>query len=132
VTATRAEVVLDASAAVRIVLGLAPDVRGLFADRRVSAPDLLALEAANALAAYARRGDLAPALAVGMLGDLLALPLELVPARGLAAPAQEAAIQLGLTVYDAAYVVLAASIDATLVTADRRLAASHERSEPWS
>jgi predicted nucleic acid-binding protein len=128
VTGTRADVVLDASAGVRFVLGLAPDLRRLFEDADVSAPDLFALEAANALRAYAARGDLTAAAATDALADLLALPIALVPSRALATGSLGAALELSLTAYDAAYVMLARSLRVTLVTADRRLAAAYEPS----
>jgi predicted nucleic acid-binding protein len=126
VSAARAEVVLDASAGVRAALGLAPSVLALFAEARVSAPDLFALEAANAFRTYAARGALEPDVAAGALDDLLSLPVELVPSGALARPALAAALELALTVYDAAYVVVARGLDGTLVTSDRRLAAACE------
>ena len=54
---------------------------------------------------------------------LLRAHLELAPVEGLTLRAAEIAVEHGLTVYDAAFVALAESLDAELVTADRRLAA---------
>jgi predicted nucleic acid-binding protein len=48
-------------------------------------------------------------------------------ARSSAAEAMAVALDRGLTVYDALYVVVAEALDAPLVTADRRLAAATEQ-----
>jgi predicted nucleic acid-binding protein len=50
------------------------------------------------------------------------LPLNAWRVEALAAPAFQTAITLGVSVYDACYVVLAQSLRAILITADRRLA----------
>jgi predicted nucleic acid-binding protein len=55
------------------------------------------------------------------------LPFRVASLRSLAADALERALELGLSVYDACYVVLADAADATFVTADRRLAAAVSR-----
>jgi predicted nucleic acid-binding protein len=60
---------------------------------------------------------------------VLRLPLRLQPTELLVPAALEAALRQGLTVYDALYLVLADLLDATLVTADRRLAAVSARTE---
>jgi predicted nucleic acid-binding protein len=126
VSAARAEVVLDASAGIRAVLGLAPSVLALFAEARVSAPDVFALEAANAFRTFAARGALEPDVAAGALDDLLALPIRARPGRRPRPPGAHAALELEVTVYDAAYVIVARGLEGTLVTSDRRLAATYE------
>jgi predicted nucleic acid-binding protein len=57
------------------------------------------------------------------------LQLEIRPLRGLAGPALDCALSRGLSAYEACYVVLAESLGATLVTADRSIAAAVERAE---
>jgi predicted nucleic acid-binding protein len=64
-----------------------------------------------------------------LLARALALPLEIRSLRDLAGGALDSALAHGLSVYDACYVVLAESLGATLITADRRLAAAVDRSE---
>lgn len=83
--------------------------------------DLAFTEAANALLGYVRAGSLEPSDAVAMLEVLLMLPLRRHGAE-LATAALCAAVELGLSAYDGSYVALAESLDAPLVTADRRLA----------
>ena len=61
--------------------------------------------------------------AAGALEALAGLPLQLHGPE-LAPAALGAAIDLGLSAYDGTYAALAESLDAPLVTADRRLAAA--------
>jgi predicted nucleic acid-binding protein len=98
-------------------------------DLRAFAPDLIWIEVANALRGGVRAKLLAPAQADSVLTTLLRLPLEISSLGLLARPALDAALSRGLTAYDACYVVLADSLGATLVTADRGLAAAVERAE---
>jgi predicted nucleic acid-binding protein len=58
---------------------------------------------------------------------ILELPLRTVSVKTLAADALALAHEIGLSVYDAAYAVLSQATSATLVTADRRLAATVKR-----
>jgi predicted nucleic acid-binding protein len=96
---------------------------------RAFAPDLIWIEVANAFRDAVRANLLAPAHADRVLETLLELPLEVRALGLLARPALACAISDGLTAYDACYVVLARSLGATLVTADRSLAAAVERAE---
>ncbi len=64
-----------------------------------------------------------------MLADILDLRIDLVPAAPLAPLALQIGLELGLSAYDAAYVIVAEAAKAALVTADKRLAAAYERSE---
>ena len=112
-----------------MVLGKAPGLRERFADVHVFAPDHILLESANALRKYVRAGEFGASHAAGALEDVLDLRIELVPAAPLATVALQVALELGLSVYDAAYVVVAEAAKATLVTADGGLAAAYERSE---
>jgi predicted nucleic acid-binding protein len=79
-------------------------------------------ETANAFRGYVRAGQLAEDEGRAKLALLLELPLRVASLRSLAADALATALELELSVYDSCYVVLASAADATLVTADRRLA----------
>lgn len=85
----------------------------------VAAPSHLILEVLNAL--RSRRADAISIAAAARA--LLAAHLELAPVEDLAPRAAEIAVEHGLSVYDAAFVALAESLNAELLTADRRLAA---------
>ena len=86
------------------------------------APDLVFAEAANALRGSVRAGRLDYADARAKLTLLVAVPLRIASLRSLVEDALATAVELNLSVYDACYVALATAADATLVTADRRLA----------
>ncbi|HYC05383.1 MAG TPA: type II toxin-antitoxin system VapC family toxin [Azospirillaceae bacterium] len=93
--------------------------------RRLLVPALFWLEAANALASKVRRGVLTAKAAAEAFEDLKRVPLETVEITpALAMDALAIANRLGHTVYDCAYLVLAASRDAVVMTADRRFAAA--------
>jgi predicted nucleic acid-binding protein len=80
-------------------------------------------EVANALLGYVRADALSLADAMTALRALAGLPLRLHGPE-LAPAALGAAIDLGLSAYDGMYAALAESLDAPLLTADRRLAAA--------
>ena len=88
------------------------------------APDLVYAEVANAVLGQARAGlvDLHSALAI--VDALRRLPIQVTTLRDLAVPAFRLTERCALSVYDACYVVLAEEAQATLVTADRRVAAA--------
>ena len=67
--------------------------------------------------------------AVAALEVVLALPLRAHRNGKLAPGAVALAIETGLTAYDCCYAVLCESIDAPLVTADRRLAGAVRSAE---
>ena len=92
-------------------------------------PEHFYVEVANALGAYVRSGRMRDAVAAELLNRSLDLPLEARPARDLVPAALARGLQRELTVYDAAYVVLAEAADAVLVTADRELARAYDRVE---
>jgi len=119
--------VIDASAAVRLLLQGSKKVAEAIRKTQTSAPSLITIEVANALATAARTGRIEPDVAERALALMLELPVELVPIESLAAPALTAAVAIGISAYDAAYLVLAAQRDAVLVTADRRLSLLAER-----
>jgi predicted nucleic acid-binding protein len=94
---------------------------------RATVPDLVYGEVANALLRYVRGGRIAADDARSAQRLILELPLRVVSLRTLAADALALAQEIGLSAYDAAYVLLSEASGATLVTADRRLAATAER-----
>lgn len=93
----------------------------------MTAPDLVFGEVANALLRYVRAGRLAAADADEAMRLILEVPLRMVSLRSLAVDALALAREIGLSVYDATYVLLAQATGATLVTADRRLVAAVDR-----
>lgn len=115
-------IVVDASV---LVTALADDgddgdrVRARLRNERLTAPHLIDLEVASAWRRLAAAGDLDDRRAQLALDDLHALRLERVPHRPLVSRCWE--LRDNLTMYDAAYVALAESLDVTLVTADARL-----------
>lgn len=91
-------------------------------DRAVSlvAPSLIRLELLNAL----KRRELRENMLLEAADIFEAYQLEVVEISALLArEAVQLALRCGLTVYDATFAALAASLDAELVTADRGLAA---------
>jgi predicted nucleic acid-binding protein len=86
-------------------------------------------EVASALRRYVQTGAMTRKHAHEVLAYALGLRLAVRPLRGLAALALDRAVASDLSVYDACYVVLADALGATLVTADRTLAAAAARAE---
>jgi predicted nucleic acid-binding protein len=91
------------------------------------APQLVFAEVANALANHVRAGELEGPRAEVVLRYCLSLPLQIKPLETLVVAALTLAQECGLSVYDCCYLALARALDATLVTADRRLAEHHDR-----
>lgn len=126
---THTEIVLDASALLRGILGASPEATQVFdavvaGEIRASAPDLIDAEATHALVRLTRAGVVAPTESRRLTALLGSLPVERHAAAELAAAALEHALAHRLSAYDALYGVLADAIPAPLVTADRRLAAT--------
>ena len=114
--------VVDASVAVKWVVsetGREAAVR--LARHDLVAPELILVEAANALWAKARRGELTDAEAAERLESLVAMPVLLVPSHHLVARALDMALRLHQTVYDGMYVALARIRQVPLVTANQGL-----------
>lgn len=84
------------------------------------APELIDLEVASVLRRQNRVGLVEDRRALLALTDLAALPLRRASHSALLARCWE--LRENVTVYDAAHVSLAEALDATLLTADRRLA----------
>jgi predicted nucleic acid-binding protein len=121
---TAANVVVDASVAVKWVVAendAEAALRLLDGRRDLFAPAHWLAEAANALWAACRRGELSEQQAHARVIALTEAPVAVVPLAQLAAAAMTIALRLGLTLYDALYLAVAEQQDATLVTADRRL-----------
>jgi predicted nucleic acid-binding protein len=78
-------------------------------------------EAANAFVGYIRAGAMTSADAKDSLGALRRVPLR-VHGDDLLAAGLQKAVELRLSAYDGTYAALAESVDAVLLTADRRLA----------
>jgi predicted nucleic acid-binding protein len=98
-------------------------------DVATAVPDLVYAEIANALLQYVRQGMLALREADRSLEFCRSLPLDVHEIRSLVGAALSYGEQHRLSVYDACYAVLAEAQGATLVTADRRLAAASSLSE---
>ncbi len=117
-------IVLDSSAAVEwlLVRRAAPAVADRFRDPDVTvhAPYLLGVEVAAALRGLVLGGHTTPERAWTALSDLTLADIQLHDPTPLLARAWE--LRDNLTAYDATYVALAEVLDATLVTADRRIA----------
>jgi predicted nucleic acid-binding protein len=128
-TEIRDELVTDASAAIRMVFGLAPGLRSSISATGSLAPGHFPLECASTLQKYVRVGEIDLAEADSALDDILSLPISYVETSRLAPEAFRTALELGLSAYDAAYVVVARAANARLITADRDLAEAYERSE---
>lgn len=118
-------IVVDASV---LVTGLADDgpdgdrVRGRLRGEHLVAPHLVDLEVLSAWRRLFARGALDERRVALARGDLAALRMERVGHEPLVDRCWE--LRDTLTVYDAVYVALAELLDASLLTADRRLSAA--------
>lgn len=117
-------IVVDASVIVTALADDGPDgerARSRLAGERLAAPHLIDIEVVSAWRRLAAAGQLDDRRAGLARADLSSLAI----ARVAHAPLMERcwALRSNLTTYDAAYVALAELIDATLLTADARLAA---------
>jgi len=116
-------IVLDASAAIELLLNapLAPRVSGLVfrAGESLHAPHLIDLEVARVLRRFARLGEIGAQRAEQALDDLADLPLTRYPHSMLLRAVW--ALRDNATACDAAYLVLAEALGATLVTCDTAL-----------
>ena len=127
-------IVLDASVALAWCFD---DEQSPFADRvadmlrsdTATVPAIWSFEVGNALISAQRRGRLRPDERPRLLELLTALPIEVDQStlRQVLGPVTAIADDLGLSVYDAAYVELAKRLGLPLATLDRRIAAGAER-----
>jgi len=95
-------------------------VRERVVGERLAAPELIDVEVVSAFRRLCSAGALSAERAEAAIADLHALPIQRVSHRPLLARCWE--LRENLTVYDAVYIALAERLDATLLTADRRLA----------
>ena len=86
----------------------------------LAAPSLIDLEVVSVWRGLARGGQLDPRRAAFAPDDQRALPIQRVDHRALVLRCWE--LREDLTVYDASYVALAETLQATLLTGDRRIA----------
>lgn len=84
-------------------------------------PDLFFLECGNTFWKSVVRKNIDAGTATSNLDLLLALPLRVVPAKGLAEASLAIALESQATAYDASYVALAEREGCPLITADERL-----------
>jgi len=116
-------IVLDASVAVELLL-VTPDAAAVEAriarDPSLHAPGLLDVEVAQTIRRYCAAGQVRAARGAQAIADLIDFPVRRYPH----GPLLERIWQLRgrLTAYDAAYIALAATLGACLLTRDRRLA----------
>ena len=116
--------VLDASAAVRLILGdpaAAPLAQLLREAALVLAPELMLTEVANTLWKLQRAQQLAELDPQQLLADARDLVDQVEPDRHLQAEALALACHLNHPVYDCLYLALARREAASLISADQRL-----------
>ena len=123
------EVVIDASAVLRRLLERSPKADEVIRRDALIAPGVIVPETLCGLVKEMQFRGLQVEAAAALLEHFLALPIELVPDAALAGQALRVANELGLTAYDSSYVALARARDASLVTADKPVAARYPRSE---
>lgn len=115
-------VVLDASAAVDLVLGtpVASSIRHALAGRTLHAPQVIVGEVMSALARLARAGHLTEDGATRAVADFVGAPVERHSDAELATTAWR--LRDNLRVTDGLYVALAQELGLPLLTSDARLA----------
>ena len=122
-------IVVDASALLEVLLNTPAGTRvahRLFAeDETLHAPHLLDVEVAQALRRYALAGDLDAARGLQAVEDLADFPLTRYPHDLFLPRIWE--LRHNVTVYDAAYIALAETLAAPLVTRDAGLASAARR-----
>lgn len=123
------DVVVDASVVLRRLLGASDEAREVLRREGLAAPTVIVAEVLNGLAGAVRFGGAAEETAVGLYHEFRHLPIALIPDEALGDATLVATARLQLSAYDALYITVAAHLRATLVTADRRLAAVYPRSE---
>jgi len=119
-------IVVDASAVLELLLATSAaklvSERLLVSGETLHAPHLIDLEVAQALRRYSRSAELAADRGVQALSYLAQFPLTRYRHDVFLARIWE--LRHNLTAYDAAYVALAETLDAPLVTRDQALASA--------
>jgi predicted nucleic acid-binding protein len=122
------ELVFDASTVVRglTTVGDAAELLGRVSKGELGghAPDVIVAEVANAFTLAVRVERRALGEALQLFAHFERSALELHPIKPMAPAAIDLAVRTGLSAYDALYAVLSTTLNAPLVTADRRLAAA--------
>ena len=116
-------IVVDASVLAPALADDGPDgdlARARLRGETLAAPDLIDLETTSVIRRLFRIGQLDERRADLALMDLVELPLRRAPHRPLLRRCWE--LRYNLTVYDAAYVVVAEALEVRVLTADARLA----------
>lgn len=131
---TAASFVFDASVLIRSAVESEPRAREWVravevGDIEGHVPEVAYAEIVSGLAKYIRARLVAPKLATQILEGVVLLPLLAHGHARLAAASLTLALEHGLSAYDASYLALARSLDAPLITADRRLAEAAPASE---
>jgi predicted nucleic acid-binding protein len=126
---TAAEIVLDASVAVRGLVGepgMASEVADAVAGGVIaaSAPELIVPEVTNALRMRVDPDRWPLGEAQRALDAFLSWPVTILPCAPLATGALAIATERSISAYDAFYAVISEALEAPLYTADRRLAAA--------
>jgi predicted nucleic acid-binding protein len=118
-------IVVDASAILEVLLRTpaaeAIEERIFAPETTIHAPHLIDLEIAQVLRRYVRSSQLKPERGSQALQDLQAFPLNRYPHEPFLARIWE--LRHNVTAYDAAYLALAETLPAPLVTRDTRLLA---------
>ncbi len=94
----------------------------LASGHRLHAPDLVYAETANVIWKRRRRDEIDEQEALGLLADVLRLPLRITASGVLVGAALQLALRSERTVYDCLYLALAVQEKAVMVTCDERLA----------
>ena len=126
------DIVIDANVAAALLIDLAystPARQAVAGTERIFAPDIVVHEFANALWKLVTSGKMTESFAHQALTGLDVLVSNIVAGRTIVHEALRIAVELRHPVYDCFYLALAADRDATLLTADRRLAARVEHTE---
>ena len=117
-------IVVDASALLEVLLRTAAspaiETRLFGSGQTLHAPHLLDVEVAQVVRRYVMAGDLEAERGRAALTDLADMPLQRYPHTFMLPRIWE--LRHNLTSYDAAYVALAETLDAELMTCDKRLA----------
>ena len=114
-------IVIESSAMVDALVGdrFDPELSNLLATEELHAPALLDFEVASALRGHVLAGKLSEARLNEALTDFGALRVERYPMTDQLGSV--VALRNNVTVYDAAYVVLAQALRAPMVTADTKM-----------
>ncbi len=121
----RSRLVIDASAAIRIVVGQDEDgeiLRSIQASAVTLAPGLFSIEVANGLSGYVRQKTLTAREVLDDYLTALGLVDDIVPDHEFGVEALAEAVRLRHPAYDLIYAILARRTGSALLTCDRRLA----------